>query len=537
MRLDTDTRGEHRSSALWGRGGRETRASALWGRGGRGAALLTAVLSCLLVPAAGLADDGFDAAVPKDLLAAARANPQAQFQVVVQGEKGRSSRDIGDRVVGEKGKLKRTFRSVTGVSATVTGAQLLELADDSHVATITSDSRLRVSDLESAELWRKSTNVDELSRDAPAGPAIAIIDSGIDPANTRDFGSRVVARMNFSSLSPGATGDALGHGTMVAGIAGGDEKGHRGASPRSPLVDLRVTSDAGEALTSDIIAAIDWILANKSQYNIRVANLSLAGTAEASILTDPLDRAVERLWLSGVVVVAAAGNHGSTAAVKLAAPANDPFIITVGAVDQLQTENPFDDVRAPWSAYGYTADGFAKPELVAPGRWMTGPVPALSQLALQFPLRNRGGGYIWMSGTSFSAPVVAGAAAQLLGRHPNWSPDQVKGALMVTARQLPSEGLSVGIGEIDAQAATAVDAPPNPNENLNAFVSGGGFDAAAWAAHVSTASNWTTSNWTASNWVSSNWVSSNWVASNWVSSNWVASNWVASNWVASNWVE
>ena len=73
---------------------------------------------------------------------------------------------------------------------------------------------------------------------------------------------------------------------------------------------MRVASSNGEALTSDIVAAADWILANKAQYNIRVANFSLAGTSEASFRFHPLDRAVEKLWLNGVVVVAAAGNHG-----------------------------------------------------------------------------------------------------------------------------------------------------------------------------------------------------------------------------------
>jgi len=170
------------------------------------------------------------------------------------------------------------------------------------------------------------------------------------------------------------------------------------------------------------------------------------------------------------------------------------------------------------------------------------PVPAGSYIASMKPERIVAPGYMWMSGTSFAAPVVAGAAAQVLARNPGLTPDQVKGALMATARYLPTQDPGAGVGEIDAAAAAAMANPPNPNENLYAFVSDGEFDPEAWASHVSTsanwtASNWTAANWTASNWTASNWVASNWVASNWVSSNWTASNWVSSNWVASNWVD
>src|SRR5581483_4882346 len=122
-------------------------------------------------------------------------------------------------------------------------------------------------------------------------------------------------------------GDGYGHGTFVAGIAagGGD---YPGVAQGAPVVSLDVTADDGTSTVGDVIRAADWILRNKDRYDIRVANFSLRGSLPASFLYDPLDRAVERLWESGVVVVASAGNYatdGSPSGV-LYAPGNDPFV-------------------------------------------------------------------------------------------------------------------------------------------------------------------------------------------------------------------
>src|SRR5207248_9801331 len=134
----------------------------------------------------------------------------------------------------------------------------------------------------------------------------------------------------------------------------------------------------------------------------------------------------------------------------LYSPANDPFVITVGAADTHDTLSIDDDVAAPWSAYGYTLDGFAKPELAAPGRYMIGAVPPGSMLAAERPEQVREPGYMQLSGTSFAAPVVSGAAAEILAAHPTWTPDDVKGALMLTAQPAPAAAArSVGVGELN----------------------------------------------------------------------------------------
>jgi subtilisin family serine protease len=398
--------------------------------------------------------------VPQSLLDAAAAQPSAMFRVVVQGGRGTRSAAVGDAVTAVKTalpasatKLRRKFSAIDGVAATLSGRQILRLAKWRGISAITPDTTLRSTGYENAEMWRQTSNLQQLSvppgtGSLPQAPAIAIIDSGIDAARSADFGSRVVARVNVSSRAPGATGDQQGHGTMVAGIAAGASALYPGGAPNAQLVDVRTADGNGESLASDVIAGIDWILAHKAQYGIRVVNLSMVGDRQTSFLSDPLNKAVERLWFSGIVVVAAAGNSGTgTAEVDMsAAPGNDPFVITVGAIDQAQTSATGDDFVPPWSSYGHTVDGFAKPELSAPGRYLVMSVPPASTIAAALPDRVVAPGYMWMSGTSFAAPVVSGAAAQLLARHPNWTPDEVKGALMLTARALTQAQAPVKLG-------------------------------------------------------------------------------------------
>ena len=222
-----------------------------------------------------------------------------------------------------------------------------------------------------AALWGSNRHA------APDAPTIAVVDSGLD-VSKKDFSGRAYPQVNSSSTTPNAQGDGDGHGTFVAGIAAGGNPGYTGASPSSHILPVRVMDDNGVAMTSDVIAAAQWILANKDTYNIKVANFSLHSAAKTHFYLDPLDQAVEKLWLNGVVVVAAAGNYGTANGARAASstrPANDPFVITVGAVDLGTSASTADDSVAPWSAWGRTEDGFAKPELGAPGRYMIGPVP------------------------------------------------------------------------------------------------------------------------------------------------------------------
>jgi serine protease AprX len=559
MRPVSGTKGNLRASALWGKKTKgEARSSALWGKPGRGFAAFLAIITVLAAPVAAPASDGSGqgsssgALVPDRLFALAQAKPKRLFSVIVQAKPGKSSTYVARLVQGvssqsdSKAKgLKKQFRAVNGVSAQLTGAQLVELAKQKGILAITGDRKLVATGYSSDQGWPQAAGVDTLWGDlALPGltmPTIAIVDSGIQ-AGRADFYGRVVKQVKITNLQPNSGGDGRGHGTLVAGIAADGLARISGVAPTAPLVSLDVMDDNGMALTSDVIAAADWILRNKTTYNIRVANFSLQSTTPASIAYDPLDQAVEKLWFNGVVVVAAAGNYGENGQPTSVAyaPGNDPFVITVGASDLNGTPGvAADDLAAPWSAYGYTLDGFAKPDLGAPGRVLIAPVPQASTMAKEHPERVVYSGYMWMSGTSFAAPVVSGAAALVLAYHPNWTPDEVKGALMLSA-QPTAAGMALGVGEVNAKAATQVSSPPNPNLALNQFVGSDGaggyaFDAASWASTAQADASWNSASWNSASWANASWANASWNSASWAAASWNSASWAAASWNSASW--
>jgi len=542
-----------RASALWGSGKRGTgsRSNALWGNGKRRTALLATLVLTLVVPLGASAGPGpkdVQAFVAPNILTSAQSRPGDTFAVIVQGAGGNQAAHAVADVLGLSVKTTRTFSSIDGVAVELTGAQILSLSADKHVTAITADSRVQLSAAATPK-WPFVTGVTRYwaTSFSPAAPAatIAIVDSGID-ASRPEFAGRLVANVNLSSLAGNSAGDGRGHGTFVAGIAASGLAGKSGAAQRAKIVSLDVMDDKGMARTSDVIAAADWILANKGKYGIRVANFSLHSSAANSFRYDPLDKAVEKLWFNNVVVVAAAGNYGKPdgpSGVPFA-PGNDPFVITVGASDTGKSVLTYDDVAAPWSAYGYTLDGFAKPDLVAPGRYIVGPVPTTATLYSERADHVVEPGYMELSGTSFSAPIVSGVAALILGRHPDYTPDQVKGALMLGTKPLPRASyLSVGVGEVYARRSVEIWNPPNPNRTLNAFVvtdpiSGGRvFDAASWADRAATDASWADASWADASWATASWSAASWADASWSDASWASASWADTSTAAASWAD
>lgn len=577
MRLNRASSSGDRSNALWGRGSRgESRSNALWGRGGRRAGSIVAVFTVVLAlaasaTAAGVGGQSFGngrsggfgtlkAYVSSSLLSSVQQNPRQSFDVIVTGNPNTKSHGFLQRIVQDKsgtatqdvaaGAVKREFQSISGGRMTLTGYQILFLAKTGLATAILSNDTVQKTAFQmpayNTQLWPWATGTPvDWVNGTPKTPTIAIVDSGID-ATRSDVAGRVLGQVNLTSL-PGnkATGDGYGHGTFVAGIAAGSAPGYAGVAPKANLMSVDIMNDQGQATVADVVAAADWILQNKNTYNIKVANFSLHAVNRASVQFDPIDQAVEKLWLNGVVVVAAAGNYavnGAESGVQFA-PGNDPFVITVGAADIGTRVTGGDDTPAPWSAWGYTPDGFMKPELAAPGRYMVGPVPTSGVLYSQRPASVTSPGYMQLSGTSFSAPVVAGAAAMLLGQHPDWTPDQVKGALMLTATAEPKVKLGqLGVGDVNIAAARAIRTNhiPNPNAALEQFVGAAAdgtavFNSAAWASAAHASAAWADAAWSDAAWSSAAWSSAAWSDAAWSDAAWASAAWASAAWSDAAW--
>ena len=294
-----------------------------------------------------------------------------------------------------------------------------------------------------------------------AGIGVAIIDSGM--INFPEFNNKnVVFSENFVGGTSGSANDQFGHGTHVAGIIAGNGSRSAGSNytyhfigiaPGVNIINLRVLDQNGMGTDSQVIQAIQTAISLKNKYNIRVINLSLGRGVYESYKLDPLCQAVEQAWNAGIVVVVAAGNGGRNNAAltngygTITAPGNDPYVITVGAMNTLGTPSRTDDVPASYSSKGPTLwDQVAKPDLVAPGNLIISLYTAGLTLNQEDPgneipnsLYQVNGNstasdtYFILSGTSMAAPVVTGTVALMEQKNPALTPDQVKARLMLTA--------------------------------------------------------------------------------------------------------
>ncbi len=306
--------------------------------------------------------------------------------------------------------------------------------------------------------------------------------------------------------APAPTSDGYGHGTHVGAIIGGkgrssDSNGYAGAAPNVDLITVRVTKDDGSAKVSNVVAGLQWVLENKARYNIRVVNLSMNSSSYESYNTNPLCAAAEVLWFNGIVVVVSAGNRGGG---NLFPPANDPFVITVGATDDRDTWTRTDDTLAPFSAYG-VVDGVSKPDLVAPGRHIKAPMP-FGVLAQKGPAVWVEGDIYRMSGTLMSSPIVAAAAAMLLEKEPGLTPDQVKYRLMSTAQPfLTSAVAGAGLLNINSALHTSTSASANTGRPMSKLLTGG--NTTAWNSVSWSSVGWSSVSWSSVSWSSVSWSS------------------------------
>jgi serine protease AprX len=386
------------------------------------------------------------------------------------------TRDGKDVVKGVGGRAGRRLRSFNGQVAYVSEKMLERLAEHPLVKSIHLDRPTR------EELNRTAVTIgaryvqSQLGYDG-SGVGVAVIDSGITSWHddlTRDgVDQRVVRFVDFVNNYP-LPYDDNGHGTHVAGIIAGngyDSNGaHAGIAPGAHLIGLKVLDENGGGYISDVIAALDYVIAHKNAYNIRVANLSVGAAVTTSYQKDPLTLAAKRAVEAGIVVVTAAGNlgknqNGRTQYGAITAPGNAPWVLTVGASSHQGTTYRFDDRMAGYSSRGPTAyDYLAKPDVVAPGTGTVSLADPASRFyvtkALYLVMGTRlldYRPYLSLTGTSMASPVVAGTVALMLQANPSLTPNAVKAILQYTAHPLYGANyLAQGAGTVNAKGAVSL---------------------------------------------------------------------------------
>src|SRR4030095_12087178 len=316
------------------------------------------------------------------------------------------------------------------------------------------------------------------------GVGIAIIDSGIT-GGIPDIKNQVVAFYDFTQGGKAIQAyDDYGHGTHIAAtIASSGQQNaylYQGIAPKARLIGLKVLDKNGAGSRSAVIAARQFATTNKAALGIDIINLSLGHPIYESAKTDPLVLAVEAAVRSGIVVVVSSGNHGTNYTPGprgyggIMSPGNAPSAITVGATNTSATLNRSDDFVAPYSSRGPTwFDGYAKPDLVAPGHRIVADIDNKSTLYVSYPTWQVspplvGGKYLRLSGSSMSAGVVSGVVALVIEanrtallpdgtRMAPLNPFAVKTILQYTATNLAnSDTMSQGAGEVNADGAIAL---------------------------------------------------------------------------------
>jgi len=389
-----------------------------------------------------------------------RRNPDTLVTVIVQFKA--TPRGWQYRKMAAHGALLQTrLHSIKAATFRLPVSAIAKLEKDPDVLYVSPDRSVSMSGYESfAPAVLADVAAQQYGFDG-AGIGVAVIDSGIsDHADFRNAnGTRVVYSESFV-VGNTSTVDAYGHGTHVSGIIGGNgaasgagsgyAKQIAGMAPNVNLINLRVLDQNGAGTDSQVIAAIQRAIQLKTQYNIRVINLSLGRPVFESYSLDPLCQAVEQAWSAGIVVVVAAGNSGRDNSqhthgfATIGSPGNDPAVITVAATRTMGTDTRTDDAIASYSSKGPSLiDHIVKPDIVAPGNRIGSLLVKNSTLDVKNPnLEIAPTGtctgtctaqYFRLSGTSMATPVVSGAAALMLQQDPTLTPDTVKARMMKTA--------------------------------------------------------------------------------------------------------
>lgn len=336
----------------------------------------------------------------------------------------------------DKHEARRFWQAVRPVTKAKAKGRATTEPSASHVARILYDAKVKASldvsvpQIGAPDAWAKGVD--------GQGVKVAILDTGIDLANA-DVKDRIVAQQSFVPDVP-TVRDGHGHGTHVAStIAGsGTNSGgkFKGVAPGAELMVGKVLNDSGGGDWSTVMNGMEWAAAQGAD----IVSMSLGGRATSQ--EDPLTEVVDRLSATtGALFVIAAGNSGP-GETTIGTPGIADTALTVGAVDK-------NDVLASFSSRGpRIGDSAIKPEITAPGVGIVAARAAGTSMGTPYD-----DNYTSANGTSMATPHVAGAAALLKQRHPDWDGGRIKDALTAHAKTAAYTVHQQGNGRLDVTTA------------------------------------------------------------------------------------
>jgi serine protease AprX len=539
----------------------------------------------------------------------------AEVSVIVRGFQGENTAVVQQAVGNVGGHVTQVIRIIDGVVATVPSDSIAALQQEPGVIEVSPNARVHMQSLltsDSGATGNASTDLGSVYNTTVMSGAqafwsagytgqgidVALIDTGVVPVNgLRSSGKLIYGPdLSFDSQTANLRNlDGYGHGTHMAGIIAGRDDGavagqyvnqpqeFLGMAPDSRIVSIKVADSLGNADVSQVLAAIDWVVQHHadSGLNIRVVNMSFGTDSYQSYVYDPLTFAAETAWHAGIVVVGATGNRGVKTGVL--DPADDPYVIAVGAVDDNGSTNVANHTVASYSSGG---DGNRNPDLVALGGHIVSLRDAGSYIDDNFPSARYVSRLFRGSGTSQAAAVVSGAAALLLSQNPLLTPDQVKNLLTSTARPLANTPAQYqGAGELNLNAAltavpalavqafapalgtgslegargslhltwgttplqgemdifgSPVDAAQLAQSLTNGTAwAGGSFNGVIWTGAgwgtVITSDGYTTQAWNAAAWTNNSWSNNSWSNNSWSNNSWSNNSWSNNSWSNNSW--
>ena len=529
------------------------------------------------------------------------------------------SQSFADRDITEAGgQVLEHIQLINASVASVPAGAVGWLAEQPGIEDVTPDGQVQLSsssyspttDPGSMYSVEHSLGVDQAWQEGytGAGVGVALIDTGVSPVEGLAGNGQVINGPDLSFDNGSASIrylDAYGHGTFMAGIIAGRDPGavsghyagdstdFLGIAPDAHIVNVKVGGANGAVDVSQVLAAIDWVVANRNTdgLNIRVLNLSFGTNSIQSYIFDPLAYAAEAAWQQGIVVVAAAGNRGNSGPSGLNDPAIDPYVIAVGASQPSANGGV---MVAPFSSRG---NAHRSPDVIAPGKSLVSLADPGSVVADHFSSTGAVGTRFFRgSGTSQATAVVSGVAALLLQEHPDATPDQIKALLTSTSTSVQGGDWNLeGHGEVSASAAAqaplgyavqrfaaahgtgslelsrgtlhvSIDGVPLVGEqdifgngvstsglaaleaNGDAW-SGGTWNGAVWSGSsyvpTPTGADWVYSPWTEDSWAgipwsavtipTGSWTGTSWSGTSWSGTSWSGTSWSGTSWSGTSW--